>query len=84
MSANKEKDFFGKKDGSIGMGATTGVVGLLIGIWDQSHAPNNLQTALSGGWCLKPGPYYCLIALAALLVVYGLVNIARALKSQKQ
>jgi hypothetical protein len=84
MSANREKDFFGKKGGSIGMGATTGVVGLLIGIWSQSHAPNNLQAALSGGWCLKPGPYYALIALAAILVVYGVVNIARALKSQKQ
>ena len=83
MNTKKDKDFFGKKEGSIGVGATTAVAGVLIGIWTQSHAPNNLATALSGGWYLRPGPYYGLIALAVLLALYGIVNIARALKSQK-
>jgi hypothetical protein len=83
ISSKKEKDFFGSKDGSVSAGAIALVLGILLGVWTQSHAPGNLTAALLGGWVLNPAPYYALIALAVLLAAYGVVNIARAvIKSQ--
>ena len=74
MSTKKDKDFFGKKEGSIETGAIAIVVGVLIGICTQSRAAANLsnfETAF-------------LIASGAGLLVYGMVNLGRALKSPKQ
>lgn len=78
ISRKKKRDFFGSKDGSVVEGAITLVLGILLGVWTQSHAPGNLATALLGGWVFRPAPYYGLIAVTALLAAHGVVNLARA------
>lgn len=53
-------------------------------LWVQSHAPGNISTALTGGWVLKEGPYYSIMAIVLLVGIYGIVNPVRALISQQK
>jgi hypothetical protein len=79
-----DKDFFGAKKGSVLAGAG-GLVALVIGfLWAQSHAPGNIKAALIGGWTLKEGPFYGIMALVLLVGIYGIVNLVRAIISPQK
>jgi hypothetical protein len=80
----KEKDFFGAKKGSVLAGAGGLVVSVIGFLWAQAHAPGNISTALTGGWTLKEGPYYGIMALVLLVGIYGIVNLVRAIISQQK
>ena len=78
MDLKKAKAYSGKKNGSNGsivFGATRIIAGVLIGIFTY-----NAFTRSNSPSSLYPGLFYVIIGIAVLLIVLGIVDIARALK----
>lgn len=82
-SVSSTKDFFGKKEGNLISGTVCIVASVIVFIWVQSHAPGNIGAALTSGWVLKEWAYYSFVAFVLLVAIYGIVNLARALRSKQ-
>ena len=72
------------KNGSVILGVLAIVLSVVAFLFGQSHAPGNISAALTGGWVLKVGPYYGIIAVAVLLAVCGVVILVQAFTTQRK
>lgn len=78
-----EEDFFGRRQGSMITGAICFVLSVIGYFWLQSHAPGDFYALLMNKWVLREGPYYSMLAIDLLVGIYGIINLARAIRSGK-
>ena len=64
-------------------GAVSVVLSVVGYLWLQSHAPGNVSAIFMKGWVLKEGPYYAMLATDLLVGIYGIIHLARAIRSDK-